>query len=115
MKHIGQNIRQLRHKNRMTQNQAAHSLNISIPAFSKIETGITDFNIRRLHQIAELFQVSVTQILFEGGSEPEAVHEENVETLKIRLSEIDQEILNLQIKLIDLYEELRNKNKSSEI
>ncbi len=37
---IGKNIRQLRQKNGWSQGEVAKRLSISIPAFSKIETGI---------------------------------------------------------------------------
>jgi transcriptional regulator with XRE-family HTH domain len=42
---IGKNIRTLRQKHGWSQGQVASRLHISIPAFSKIETGITDINI----------------------------------------------------------------------
>ncbi|RZL30334.1 MAG: XRE family transcriptional regulator, partial [Pedobacter sp.] len=58
MNFIGSNIRQLRQKNGWSQGDVAQRLKISIPAFSKIETGITDINISRLEQIANLFDVS---------------------------------------------------------
>jgi len=107
MKHIGKNIRQLRHKNGWSQSQVAQRLNISIPAFSKIETGLTDINITRLHQIATLFEVPITSILLKDGENPQSANLEELGNLKTKLKKTEEDIIQLQKKLIDLYEEVR--------
>jgi len=48
---IGKEIKKLRQKLNFTQYLVAEKLGISIPAFSKIETGITDINRSRLKQL----------------------------------------------------------------
>jgi transcriptional regulator with XRE-family HTH domain len=63
MKTLGKKIRLLRHQKGWSQEEVAKRLDISIPAFSKIETGITDINLSRLEQIAVLFEMSVVQLL----------------------------------------------------
>jgi transcriptional regulator with XRE-family HTH domain len=113
MKHIGQNIRRLRHKSGMSQNQVAQGLKISIPAFSKIETGITDINIQRLNQISELFEVPITDILLEEGSNPQSSNLEEADLLRVKLYQMEQEIIELQKRLIELYEEVREKHRMS--
>jgi transcriptional regulator with XRE-family HTH domain len=50
-KSVGKNIRTLRHQRGWSQEDVANRLGISIPAFSKIETGVTDINLSRLEQI----------------------------------------------------------------
>jgi transcriptional regulator with XRE-family HTH domain len=45
MKTLGKKIRLLRHQKGWSQEEVAKRLDISIPAFSKIETGITDINL----------------------------------------------------------------------
>ena len=107
MKHIGKNIRQLRHKNGWSQSQVAQQLEISIPAFSKIETGLTDINITRLHQIAKLFAVPITSILLKDGENPQSANIEELANLKTKLQKTEEEIIQLQKKLIGLYEEVR--------
>ncbi len=107
MKHIGKNIRQLRHKNGWSQSQVAQQLTISIPAFSKIETGLTDINITRLHQISELFKVPITTILLKEGENPQSANIEELGNLKIKVQKTEEEIIQLQKKLIELYEEVR--------
>ena len=107
MKNIGYNIRQLRHKLNVNQQEISKRLKISIPAYSKIETGFTDINITRLYQIADLFQVPITEILKDGDSKGSASHSAEISELKEQLRNKEEEILKLSKKLIDLYEELR--------
>lgn len=109
MKNIGYNIRQLRHKLNVNQQEISKKLKISIPAYSKIETGFTDINITRLYQIADLFQVPITEILKDGQNQATANHSVEVAELKDQLRIKEEEILKLSKKLIDLYEELREQ------
>lgn len=110
MNHIGQNIKRLRQKQQWSQGQAAKQLSISIPAFSKIETGITDINISRLEQIASLFDVSLWEILSRSGDNLGSLHSEELNKLKDKLAEKEQEVIKLQTKMIALYDELRANN-----
>ncbi len=106
---IGKNIRQLRQKNGWSQGEVAKRLNISIPAFSKIETGITDINISRLAQIANLFEVSTMDIISKEGENPHAINNEEIASLKEKLAQREEEVIKLQKKVIDLYEEIRER------
>lgn len=106
---IGKNIRQLRQRNGWSQGEVAKRLKISIPAFSKIETGITDINISRLDQIADLFEVSTLEIISKGGEMESAYNFEEITILRNKVASQEEEILKLQKKVIDLYEEIRNK------
>jgi transcriptional regulator with XRE-family HTH domain len=108
---IGKNIRKLRQKNSWSQGYVADKLKISIPAFSKIETGITDINISRLNQIAKLFEVSTLQIISREGVIENSYNPEELITLKIKLASQEEEIIKLQKKIIDLYEEIRKTAK----
>ena len=103
---IGKNIRRSV-KNGWSQGEVAKRLNISIPAFSKIETGITDINISRLAQIANLFEVSTMDIISKEGENPQSVNFEEINNLKAKLSLREEEIIKLQKKVIDLYEEIK--------
>lgn len=106
---IGKNIRLLRQKNGWSQSEVARRLEISIPAFSKIETGITDINISRLDQIARLFEVSTLQIISGEETVSELGKHAEINLLKDQLALKDEEIGMLQKKVIDLYEEIRHK------
>lgn len=113
MNNIGKNIRQLRQKSGWSQGEVAKRLHISIPAFSKIETGITDINISRLEQIAKLFEVSTLEIISSDGNGIQGgISSVEISILKDKLAIKEEEITRLQKKIIDLYEELRNLSES---
>lgn len=106
MKTLGKKIRLLRHQRGWSQEDVAKRLDISIPAFSKIETGITDVNLSRIEQISKLFDLSVVQLLsLNESDEQEKYTAELDETVK-KLQERDSEVIELQKKVIDLYEQL---------
>jgi len=110
---IGKKIRNLRHKINWSQGEVAVQMNISIPAFSKIENGITDINIKRLNQIANLLGVSAHELL--RGVQKEFLDVKSPSTvitdLKEAILQREQDIIKIQKKLIDLYEEAENLNK----
>ncbi|RZL47103.1 MAG: XRE family transcriptional regulator [Pedobacter sp.] len=108
---IGRNIRQLRQKKGWSQGEVATQLRISIPAFSKIETGITDINISRLDQIAKLFDVSTLQIISKDTENLHAGSFTELNILRERIASQEDEIIKLQKKVIELYEEIRNLSK----
>ena len=107
-KSVGMNIRTLRHQHGWSQEDVADRLGISIPAFSKIETGVTDINLSRLEQIANVFEVSVVYLL--AMDIKEAEHEpSHLSIAQKKLIDRENESASLQRKVILLYEELRNK------
>lgn len=97
---IGRNIRTLRQKHGWSQAQVASRLDISIPAFSKIETGITDINISRLNQIATLFEVRAYDIFCLPSDHPITVSIHELSQCKSQLADAQQEIIRLQKRLI---------------
>jgi len=107
-KSIGKSIRILRHQHGWSQEDIANRLGISIPAFSKIETGVTDVNLSRLEQIANIYEVSVVQLLTVDNEQAE-VAPSHLNLIQKKLSDRENEIATLQRKVIELYEELRNK------
>ncbi|ASU35243.1 helix-turn-helix domain-containing protein [Mucilaginibacter xinganensis] len=107
-KSVGKNIRAIRHQRGWSQEEVANRLGISIPAFSKIETGVTDINLSRLEQIANIYEVNVINLLAldAEGTEPQVSH---LTIAQKKIVDREAEIANLQRKVILLYEELRNK------
>ncbi|CAN5428965.1 hypothetical protein BH09BAC6_BH09BAC6_27770 [soil metagenome] len=108
MKTLGKKIRLLRHQNGWSQEDVAKRLDISIPAFSKIETGITDINLSRLEQISTLFEMSVVQLLTFNDSEQDQKIVNELETINKKLMDRETEVIDLQKKVIELFEELRH-------
>lgn len=113
MKTLGKKIRLLRHQKGWSQEDVAKRLDISIPAFSKIETGITDVNLSRLEQISKLFEMSVVQLLNQNDPEEEKQFNNELETVQQKLKQREEELIDLQKKVIQLYEETR-KGKSGQ-
>ena len=109
MENIGKNIKQLRQKRNWNQSDVAKQLQISTPAFSKIETGITDVNYSRLDQIAKLFEVPMSTLLSSEGDSIQSARTEEINTLTEKLTKREEEIIKLQSLLIELYEEVRRK------
>ena len=107
---VGEKIKAFRLKHQWTQNTVADKLKISIPAYSKIETGITDVNMSRLVQIAKVFNVRVADIV-NGVNEttPSDDLTPTIDNLEIKIAERDQQIADLRKKLIELYDEARSK------
>jgi transcriptional regulator with XRE-family HTH domain len=108
-KSIGKSIRILRHQHGWSQEDIANRLGISIPAFSKIETGVTDVNLSRLEQIANIYEVSVVQLLAVDNEQAEMVPS-HLNVIQKKLNDRETEIASLQRKVIELYEELRNRS-----
>lgn len=111
MNALGKKIRLLRHQKGWSQEDVAKRLDISIPAFSKIETGITDVNLSRLDQISKLFGLSIIQLLATGDPEEEKKYISELAVATKKLQERDSEVIELQKKVIDLYEKIHEKSK----
>ncbi len=104
MKTLGKNIKTLRQLRGWSQEQIATKLGITAPAFSKIECGLTDVNLSRLEQIAELFELKVIELLmYHDNQEIQKFNNEMIE-VKAQLAEKDLEIIQLQKKIISLLE-----------
>ena len=113
MKTLGKKIRLLRHQKSWSQEEVAKRLDISIPAFSKIETGITDINLSRLEQISALFEMSVVQLLTFNEVEQDQKAASELENVNKRLMDRETEVIDLQKKVIELFEELRHKKTAT--
>lgn len=93
------NLKQLRQKKGWKQETIANALDISIPAYSKIENGGTDINLSRLEQIAELYSISLIELITGDGT----ADLNQLATLKDLLAKKDQEIIELQRLVIEFY------------
>ena len=110
MKTLGEKFRILRQKKGVNQKAMADLLEISIPAYSKLETSITDPNFSRINQIAETHGLTLRELLDvgeEGGNE----HTQLIDQLKSKVSELENTVIRLQTKLIDLYDKEEQRNK----
>lgn len=103
MKTLGEKFRILRQKKGVNQKAMADLLEISIPAYSKLETGITDPNFSRINQIAKVHQLSLREFL-DVGEEGVSEQEQLVKQLKEKITVLESSVIRLQSKLIDLYD-----------
>lgn len=110
MKTLGQKFKILRQKKGLNQKSMAELLDISIPAYSKLETGITDPNFSRIIQIAQIHEMDIRQLLA-VGEEEKSEQQQEIESLKQKVNALEASVIRLQGKLIDLYdkEDLRLK------
>ena len=60
---LGDKIKIYREKKRMTQNEVADILNVSPATISKYESGALEPNIESLKRLAELFEISIDELL----------------------------------------------------
>ena len=103
MKTIGDKIRYFRNLKNWSQEEIAHRLNISLPAYSKIERNITDVSFSRLNQIAKVYGITLIELL---SASPKPAEQTDISKLLI---EKEKEINKLQKRIIEL---LEKKNKS---
>lgn len=103
MKTLGEKFRILRQKRGFNQKAMADLLEISIPAYSKLETGITDPNFSRINQIAKVHELTLGEFL-DVGEEGVNVQKQEVELLKEKINQLESAVIRLQSKLIDLYD-----------
>lgn len=117
-------IREKRKQKGMTHENMAHELKISQTAYSKIEKNETRLTVERLFEIAEILEVSVSELLDKNSSitysqqeffdnsighqQIENYYQENRETLANLLASKD-EIIEKQQKEIEFLRELVRK------
>ncbi|MGB3103943.1 helix-turn-helix domain-containing protein [Sphingobacterium siyangense] len=106
MNTLGKRIRFLRQQKGWNQRDVAERLNISIPAFSKIENGITDVNLSRLNQLSKLFNLSIVQLFSTSDSGENNTRIEVINSITYKLQQRTSEIIELQQRIIDLYKQL---------
>jgi transcriptional regulator with XRE-family HTH domain len=114
MEHVGKNIKMLRKQKGWNQRQVADQLEVSVPAFSKMECGITDLNFSRVDQIATLFGITPTELLAEGMGDAFTPSLGRVDQLKALLAIKEDEIIRLQNKIIQLYEQAQTDKVKDE-
>ncbi len=110
MKTLGKKIRLLRQQKGWTQQDVAKQLDVSIPAFSKMETGITDLNLSRLNQIAKLFNLTLVQLVSNSETDDVKDYSNEISILARKLQQKDDEVIQLRKKIIALYEQLEKDN-----
>jgi transcriptional regulator with XRE-family HTH domain len=107
MQNLAKKIKLMRQRNGWSQGDVAKKLDISVPAYSKIETGVTDINLSRLEQLVTIFDSSVVELLTAKTMDQNNVYIDELKVAHEKLSHYSSEILSLQEQVISLHEELR--------
>ena len=107
---VCKNIIRLRQTRGISQVQLANRLNLSAPALSKIETGVTVLSLDRLLEIAKELGTTASELIAETEKFLPNNYVDEINALKDMIHKKDAEILALHKKLISLYED-RGKSK----
>ena len=73
--HIARKLRILRQDRGLTQSQVAQSCSMSAVAYSKMELGCTNYNIARLEQLADLYDVHGADLIDSNIEKPRKLRE----------------------------------------
>jgi len=114
MKTLGQKFKILRQRYGYSQQYVANILGISVLAYSKIETGLADPSFSKILETAEIYQMDIRQFLNIGEADDILLRE--CEQLRLKIIDLESNIIHLQGKLITVYEresQLLKKNKSN--
>lgn len=106
---IGFKLKALRVTHSVSQKIVADHLGISVPAYSKIETGLSDINYEKIVQIAHLYGISIVDLIKIGES---SASEHQYPDLKKQLDDLSFKYNEQQKKMIDLYEIIREQKSA---
>jgi transcriptional regulator with XRE-family HTH domain len=100
---IAQNIKKIREDKGLLQKQVAQHISVDKSTYSKIEKGLRDVTVIELHKMAQLFNMTVDQIIELEDDIPKAVIlEDKTEDERFKLiNQLDEEDKNTVLKIID--------------
>lgn len=118
---IAENIKKIREEKGLLQKQVATHIDVSKSTYSKIEKSLRDVTVIELHKIAELFNITVDQIInYDDGLPKEIILEEKNEDERFKLiNNLDEDDKNTILKIIDKmlttkkFKEFFDKNMAS--
>lgn len=92
---IPKNIKFLRKKNGFTQETFAIALGINRPSVGAYEEGRADPRLNTLARMADLFKVSVDELISEDLTKEHRVPKQNVKVLAVTVDDADEEFIQL--------------------
>jgi transcriptional regulator with XRE-family HTH domain len=101
MNTLGSKIKAIRLSCGLTQEDMADKLELSLPAYSKIERGLSDVNFKRLVQLAKIFKSTPEGIITHG--EKSNQKDIRIKQLEIEVAVKDKMIMELQKELLGFY------------
>lgn len=103
---IGNKLKAIRVTHSVSQKVVADRLGMSVPAYSKIENGLSDISFSRVKLVADFFEISLLDLLKIGEN---SSNEHQYPDLRNRLRELTNDYNDQQKKMIELYETIRNQ------
>ncbi len=98
MENVLKNIVKIRKEKGLSYESLAHELNLSIPAYRKIEIGKTHLTVERLYEIATILKVKVAVLL---DIQTENYHQDNKDNALVL-----QKVENFYYENREIYEKL---------
>lgn len=99
---VNEKIRLLREKNHLTQEDMANRLQLSTNGYANIERGETKLTFERLEQIAQIFDIDVTELVSYGEQNAiNYVHSTSNHSLNI-VGQASNELLEAEIVKLNL-------------
>lgn len=95
MTHIPNNIKVLRKKHGYTQETFANALGINRPSVGAYEEGRADPRLTTLSKMAELFDVSVDELINEDLTKESRTPKQNLKVLAVTVDDADEEFIQL--------------------
>lgn len=105
---LGQRIREERHKNSMTIEQLAESLDISASFLGLVERGVKGISIDNLATIAELFDIPIDSLLQPLEDLDEST---KYNTIKNLVCNLNNNEFDFVVKFLKNFKELSIKNQ----
>lgn len=106
MINIAEKIKAIRIDKKLKQREIAEKIGVSINGYQKIESGETDVNFSRLQQIAEVFEMSVVEVI-EYPEKEKRIDTEVLHELTAKVKELQSTVRDKQI-IIKSYDNLLN-------
>ena len=98
---IGHRIKQLRTIKKLSQKQVAIELGIDQGQYSRIESGKVEPTLSSLYKIAEVFDISLSELLKESMNMDEEINLPLLEKLKV-IDQLDEKEKESLLTIIDM-------------
>lgn len=109
MKPLGDKIKAIRTSRRLSQEDVAFELGITIAAYSRIENNHSDITLSRIEQIANVLKLNILELFLFGETDPCDALKDELTTYKKQLDEKDKEIMVLQRRIIEFLDKENKK------
>ena len=104
---FGLTIRQLRTRRGWSLAVMAEKLNISTPAYYKIEDGTTGLKLHRIEEISKVFSVQVADLIVTFDPNMALDHERERDQYKLTIDTVNQAYTELLAKHVELIGHVR--------